>query len=187
MARCGAHPAPFPSDPQWPARRIFLAYLRACATKAGREMPGPKDIDTAYKTFQHQHPCPCPSEHETPNDGSTKQEEPTPSAEGWTPPTIVLLHKTATNTLPALSSETMPPGLSPNTTPRRPMYRQSDTMTRAYHARAGTAAQQPSILRGNCCTSSAPTTTPPPPPPPPTSKHGCPPVLARYPQATQHT
>ena len=51
----------------------------------------PKDINTAYKTFQHQHPRDRPSEHETTNDGSTKQEEPTPSAEGWTHPTILLL------------------------------------------------------------------------------------------------
>ena len=66
-------------------------------------MPGPKDIDTAYKAFQRQHPRPRPSEHETPNDGSTTQEEPTPSAEGWTPPSILLLapngHKHATRTV----------------------------------------------------------------------------------------
>ena len=55
-AQCGAHHAPFLSDPQWPARRVFQAYPRACATKAGRAMPGPKDIDMAYKTFQDQHP-----------------------------------------------------------------------------------------------------------------------------------
>ena len=66
-------------------------------------MPGPKDIDTAYKAFQRQQPRPRPSEHETPNDGSTTHEEPTPSAEGWTPPTILLLapngHKHATRTV----------------------------------------------------------------------------------------
>ena len=103
MAQCGAHHAPFLSDPQWAAHRVFQAYLRACATEAGRAMPGPKDIDTAYKTFQHQHPRPHPSEHHTPNDGSTKQEEPSPSAEGWTPPIIPLLapngHKHATRTI----------------------------------------------------------------------------------------
>ena len=54
-------------------------------------MPGPKDIDTAYTAFQRQHPRRRPSEHETPKDGGTTQEEPTPSAEGWTPPTILLL------------------------------------------------------------------------------------------------
>ena len=54
-------------------------------------MPGPKDIDTAYTAFQRQHPRPRPSEHETLNDGGTMQEEPTPSAEGWTPPTMLLL------------------------------------------------------------------------------------------------
>ena len=54
-------------------------------------MLGPKDIDTAYKTFQHQHPRPRPREHKTPNNGYTKQEEPTLSAESWTPPTILLL------------------------------------------------------------------------------------------------
>ena len=103
MAQCDADHAPFLSDAQWPARRVFQAYLRACATKAGRDMPGPKDIDTAYKAFQRQHPRPRPSEHETPNDGSTTQKEPTPSAEGWTPPTILLLapngHKHATRTV----------------------------------------------------------------------------------------
>ena len=103
MAQCDAHHAPFLSDPQWPARRVFQSYLRACATKAGRDMPGPKDIDTADKDFQRQHPRPRPSEHETPNDGSTTQEEPTPSAEGWAPPTILLLalngHKHATRTV----------------------------------------------------------------------------------------
>ena len=66
-------------------------------------MPGPKDIDTAYTAFQRQHPRPRPSEHETPNDGGTTQEEPAPSAEGWTPPTILLLapngHKHATRTV----------------------------------------------------------------------------------------
>ena len=91
MAQCDAHHAPFLSDPQWPARHVFQAYLRACATKAGRDMPGPKDIDTAYTAFQRQHPRPRPSEHETPNDGGTTQGEPIPSAEGWTPPTILLL------------------------------------------------------------------------------------------------
>ena len=100
MAQCGAQHAPFLSDLQWPARHVFQAYLHACATKVGREMPGPKDIDTAFKTFQHQHPRPRPSEHKTPNDGSTKQEDTVLSAEGWTPPTILLLapngHKHAT-------------------------------------------------------------------------------------------
>ena len=66
MAQCDAHHAPFLSDPQWPAGHVFQAYLCACATKAGRDMPGPKDIDTAYKGFQRQHPRPRPSEHETP-------------------------------------------------------------------------------------------------------------------------
>ena len=103
MAQCDAHHAPFLSDPQWPARHVFQAYLRACATKAGRDMPGPKDIDTAYTAFQRQHARPHPSEHETPNDSGRTQEEPTPSAEGWTPPTILLLapngHKHATRTV----------------------------------------------------------------------------------------
>ena len=66
-------------------------------------MPGPKDIDTAYTAFQRQHPRPRPSEHETPNDGGTTQGEPTSSADGWTPPTILLLapngHKHATRTV----------------------------------------------------------------------------------------
>ena len=66
-------------------------------------MPGPKDINTAYKAFDHQHPRPRPNEQEAPNDGDRMQEEPTPSAEGWTPPTILLLapngHKHATRTV----------------------------------------------------------------------------------------
>ena len=62
-AQWGSHHAPFLSDPQRPAGRIFQAYLRTCATKAGRTMPGPEDIDTAYKTFQYQHPRPRPNEH----------------------------------------------------------------------------------------------------------------------------
>ena len=103
MAHCGAHLAPFLSDPQWPARRIFQAYLRTCATKAGHTIAGPKDIDTAYKIFQHQLPRPCLNEHEAPNDGGTKQQEPSASAEGWTPPTIMLLgpngHKHTTRTV----------------------------------------------------------------------------------------
>ena len=103
MAQCTAHHAPFLSDLQLPARRVFQAYLRACATGAWRKMPGPKDIDTAYKAIQHQHPRPRPSKHETPNNGSTTQKEPTPSAEGWIPPTILLLapngHKHATRTV----------------------------------------------------------------------------------------
>ena len=74
MAQCDAHHAPFLSDPQWPARHVFQAYLRGCATKAGRDMPGPNDIDTAYQAFRRQHPWPRPSEHETSNDGGTKQE-----------------------------------------------------------------------------------------------------------------
>ena len=96
MTQCGAHPASFLSDPQWPARRIFQA-------KAGRTMPGPKDIDTAYKTFQRQHPRPRLNEQEASNDSGTKQGEPTPSAEGGTQPTIMLLapnsHKQATRTV----------------------------------------------------------------------------------------
>ena len=103
MAQCDAHHAPFLSDPQWPARHVFQAYLRACATKAGRDTQGPKDIVTAYTAFQRQHPRPRRSEHETPNDGGTTQGEPTPSAEGWTPPAILLLapngHKHATRTV----------------------------------------------------------------------------------------
>ena len=100
MAQCDAHHAPFSSDPQLPARRVFQSYLRACGTKAGRDMQGPIDIDTAYKAFRRQYSRPRPSEQEAPNDGNTTQEEPTPSAKGWTPPTILLLapniHKHAT-------------------------------------------------------------------------------------------
>ena len=103
MEQCRAHHAPSLSDPQWPAHDVLQAYLRTCATKAGRTMPGPKDIDREYKSFQQHHRRPRPSEHETPNDSGTKQEEPTLSAEGGTPPTILLLapngHKHATRTV----------------------------------------------------------------------------------------
>ena len=103
MAQCHAHHTLFLSNPQWPARHAFQGYRRACATKAGRDMPGPKDIDTAYKALQRQQPRPRQGEPETPNDGSTTQEEPGPSAGGWTPPTILLLapnsHKHATRTV----------------------------------------------------------------------------------------
>ena len=64
---------------------------------------GPKDIDTAYNNFQRLHRRPRPREHETPSDGNTTQEEPGPSAEGCTPPTILKLapkgHKHATRTV----------------------------------------------------------------------------------------
>ena len=53
-------------------------------------MPGPKDIDAAYKAFQHKHPRPCLKEHKAPNEGNTKREGPNPSGEGWTPPTILV-------------------------------------------------------------------------------------------------
>ena len=161
MAQCDAHHAPFLSNPQWQARRISQAYLRAWATKAGREMPGPKDIDTAYNVFQSQHLRPRLSEHETPNDGNTTQEDPTMSAEGSTPTTILLLapngHKHATRTV---------------------QQHQAAWSIPKHHARA---------LRGPCCTSSPPTTTPPLPLPPPTSRHGSPPGFTRYPDTTQHT
>ena len=103
MAQGRTHHALFLSDPQWPACCIFQACLRTCATKAGCTMPGPKDINTAYQALQHKHPRPRPNKHEAHNDGNTKQEEPTPSGEGWTPPTILLLapkgHKHATRTV----------------------------------------------------------------------------------------
>ena len=76
MAQCDAHHASFLSDQQSPARHVFQVYLLTCATKAGRDMPGPKDIDTAYKAFQRQHPRPRPNEHETPNDGDTHRRSP---------------------------------------------------------------------------------------------------------------
>ena len=66
-------------------------------------MPGPKDIEAAYKPFQHQHPRPRPNEHDAPNGSDTQREERTPLGEGWTPPTILLLaphgHKHATRTV----------------------------------------------------------------------------------------
>ena len=54
-------------------------------------MPGPKDIHTAYKAFRPQHPRPSPREHEAPKDGNTTGEEPSPSAESWTPPAFLPL------------------------------------------------------------------------------------------------
>ena len=66
-------------------------------------MPGPKDINAAYKAFQHQHPQPRPSKHEAPRDADTKRDEPTQLGEGWAPPTILLLapnrHKDTTLTV----------------------------------------------------------------------------------------
>ena len=56
MAQCDAHHAPFLSDPQWPARHVFQAYLRACATKPGRDMPGPK----GHQHGVHSLPAPAP-------------------------------------------------------------------------------------------------------------------------------
>ena len=90
-----------------------------------------------------------------------------------------------TSTLPTLSNGTTTPGPSQNKTPRRQKCHQSDTMTKAYHALAGTAARQPSKTHGPCYTSSPPTIRPPPPPPPLTSRHGPPPGSTRYPQATR--
>ena len=66
-------------------------------------MHRPKHFDTAYKNLQHQHPRPRLNEHQAPNDGGTKQQEPTSSTEGSTPPTILLLapngHQHATRTV----------------------------------------------------------------------------------------
>ena len=121
-------------------------------------MPGPKDIDTAYKAFQRRHPPRRMSKHETPNYSSTTQEKPTPSAEGWAPPNIPLLapnsHKHATRTVQRHHAPwSIPKHNAPETDV--PPVRHSD---RAYHARAGTAACLPSTLHGPCCTSSPPTT-----------------------------
>ena len=160
-AQCGAHHAPFLSDRQWPPRRIFQAYCRTCAMKAGRTMPGPKDIDAAYKAFQHQHPRLRPNEDDTPDEGDTQREEPTPSGEGLAPPTILLLapngHKHATRTIQRHHT----PWSIPQHNAPRPMCHLSDTMTKAYHARAGTAVWQPSTPPRHYCISSPPTTTNP--------------------------
>ena len=51
MAQCGGHHALFHADPQWPTQLAFQAYVPTCATKAGRPMPEPKDIDQAYKAI----------------------------------------------------------------------------------------------------------------------------------------
>ena len=42
MAQCGAHHAPFLSDPQWRTRRVFQAYLCACGTRQGARCRGPR-------------------------------------------------------------------------------------------------------------------------------------------------
>ena len=184
MAQCDAHHALFLCDPQWPARHVFEAYLRACARKAGRDMPGPKDIDTAYKAFQRQHPRPRPSERETRNDRGTTQEEPSPSAEGWTPPTILLLapngHMHAIRTVQRHHAPWSIPKHNAPETDVPPVRHTDQGIPR-------TAARQPSTLRGPCYTSSPPTTTPPPPPPPPTSRQGSPPGFTRYPKTTRRT
>ena len=69
----------------------FQAYLRTWDMKAGLTMVMPKDINKANAAFQQKHPQPRPKEHEATNDGDTTREEPTPSGEGWAPPTILLL------------------------------------------------------------------------------------------------
>ena len=173
MAQCGAHRARFLSDPQWPARGVLQAYLRACATNAGCTMPGPKNMDTAYKTFHHKHPRPRSSEHETPYEGNMKQEDPTPSAEGWTPPTILRLaphgHKHATRPVQRHHAPWCIPKRNARETDVPPV-RQNDR---------GTAARQPLTLHVPCCTSSPPSITPPPSPPPLTNRRGSPPGFTR--------
>ena len=82
---------------------------------------------------------------------------------------------------------------SPKTSSRKPytsskqQERQKHSVETTINVSAGTAAGQPSTLRGPCYTSSPPTTTPPPPPPPPTSRHGSPPGFTRYPETTRRT
>ena len=187
MVQCGAHHVPFLSDPLWPARRVLQAYLCACTATAGREMPGPKDIDTAYKTFHHQHPRPRLSEHETPNNGSTKQEEPPQSAEGWTPPTILLLapnsHKHATRTVHRHHAPRSIPKHNAPETDEPPVTHNDQGIPRTCWHCGPAALDTPWPLLHLIFTHYH---TPPPPPPPP-SRHGSPPGFTRYPQATQHT
>ena len=185
MALCGAYHAPFLSDAQWPARRIFEAYLGTCAAKAGRTMPGPNDIDAAHKEVQHQHPRPHLSKPEAPNDGNTKRREPALSDEARAPPTILLLppdgHKHASRTVQRNHTPwSIPKQRAPETD-----VPPSDRMTKAYHACADTVVRRPSTPQGPYCTSSPPAITPPPPPPL-TSRHGSPPGFTRYPQAALH-
>ena len=76
MDQCNAHHAQFLSDPQWPARRVFQQYLCACATKAGRDMPGPKDIDTACKAYQRQHSGPARASKRPPTTAAQRRRSP---------------------------------------------------------------------------------------------------------------
>ena len=70
MAKCDTHHAPFLSDPQWPARHVFQAYLRACATKAGRDVRGPR---TSTRRTQ-------PSSASTPGPARASRRPPTTAA-----------------------------------------------------------------------------------------------------------
>ena len=54
-------------------------------------MAARKEVVKAYPAFRKQNPRPPPQEHETPNDGCTMREEPTPLVEGSAPATILLL------------------------------------------------------------------------------------------------
>ena len=69
----------------------------------GKKCRGPRTSTRRTMLSSASTPGPAESEHETPNDGSTTQEKPTQSAEGWTPPSILLLapnsHKHATRTV----------------------------------------------------------------------------------------
>ena len=149
MAHCDAHHAPVLSDPQWPARRLSKRTSALALRRQGATCRGPRT--STWRTRL--------------SSASTGG----PARASTRPPTTAARRRRS-----PLSSDTMALGRSPNTTHRRPMYHQSDTVTRAYHARAGTAAWQPSTFRGPCCTSSPPTTPPPPPPPPPISRHSSP-------------
>ena len=185
MARSGDRQDPFLPDPQWPARRIFQAYLCTCPGKAGRTMPGPKDNQCGVQSLRTPAPLILPEGARGPQRWCH---------EGEGAHTVRRrLHTThhpaptGTNELPAPYSSTTPPGPSPNTTLRRPTCHRSDTMTKAYHARAGTAVRHPSTLHGPYCTSSPPTITPEPPPSLLTSRHCSPPGFTQYLWATQST
>eukprot|EP00670_Eutreptiella_braarudii_P019363 CAMPEP_0174351352 /NCGR_PEP_ID=MMETSP0811_2-20130205/8707_1 /TAXON_ID=73025 ORGANISM="Eutreptiella gymnastica-like, Strain CCMP1594" /NCGR_SAMPLE_ID=MMETSP0811_2 /ASSEMBLY_ACC=CAM_ASM_000667 /LENGTH=62 /DNA_ID=CAMNT_0015480499 /DNA_START=533 /DNA_END=721 /DNA_ORIENTATION=- len=59
MAQCRPHHAPLLSDPRWPQKGVLQAYLRACATTKGRDMPE-ADAITARQHLQATTPTPTP-------------------------------------------------------------------------------------------------------------------------------
>ena len=83
-----------------PARHFLGVLVRR---RRGAKCRGPRTSSRRTRLSGARSPRPGPSEHEASNDCNRTQEEPDPSAEGWAPPTILLLgpnsHKHATRTV----------------------------------------------------------------------------------------